>query len=162
MAKTTPKKVYIFKVALTGNKRIWRRIAIRGDQTLGKLHDAIFKAFDRYDFHLYSFYFPQPSSRGRARRRGADEYTHPFVLEDDPFAREGIQNAEKTKIDSLELEVGQSFDYLFDFGDSWEHVITVEETEAQAEKGIYPRILEKCGESPPQYPEPEEYDADEE
>ena len=75
---------------------------------------------------------------------------------------QGIQNAEKTKIDSLELEVGQSFDYLFDFGDSWEHVITVEETEAQAEKGIYPRILEKCGESPPQYPEPEEYDADEE
>ncbi|MDO5674488.1 MAG: plasmid pRiA4b ORF-3 family protein [bacterium] len=156
MAKTTEKKAYILKVALTGDEGIWRRIAIRGNHTLGKLHEAIFKAFDRYDCHLYSFYFPQPGSRGRARRRDALEYTHPFVLEDDPFAGEDAHNAEKTKIDSLGLIKGQSFDYLFDFGDSWEHVITVEATEAPAEKGRYPHILEKHGESPPQYPEPEE------
>ncbi len=56
------------------------------------------------------------------------------------------------------LVEGQIFGYLFDFGDFWEHVITVEETEAPAEKGRYPRILEKQGESPPQYPDPEEYD----
>jgi hypothetical protein len=159
MAKATEKKVYILKVALAGRKRIWRRIAIRGNHTLGKLHDAIFDAFDREDYHLYSFYFPQPGSRGRARRRDATEYTHPFALEDDLFPDKSAQNAEMTKIDSLGLEIGQSFDYLFDFGDCWEHVITVEATDAPAEKGgRYPRILEKRGESPPQYPDPEEYD----
>lgn len=58
------------KVALTGAKRIRRRVAIRGDRTLEKLGEAIFEAFDRYDPHLSSFYFPGPGSRGRERLRG--------------------------------------------------------------------------------------------
>ena len=36
------------------------------------------------------------------------------------------------------------------------HDITVEQTEAPAEKGRYPRVLEKHGRSPPQYPDLEE------
>jgi len=53
-----PHPVFIFKVALAGRKNIWRKIAIKGNQTLDDLHGAIFDAFDRYDDHLYSFYFP--------------------------------------------------------------------------------------------------------
>jgi hypothetical protein len=34
---------------------ISRTIQIRGDQTLERLHRAIFKAFDRFDQHLYEF-----------------------------------------------------------------------------------------------------------
>ncbi len=156
MAKAKETKVYIFKVALTDARRIWRRIAIRGDQTLEKLHKAIFEAFDRYDPHLYSFYFPKPGVRGRERLRDAVEYTHPYVLEDHPFGGRGLRNAAATKIEELKLEKGQSFDYLFDFGDSWEHLITVEQTDALVERGRYPRIVEKRGESPPQYPELDE------
>ena len=33
--------VFVFKVALKYQKRIWRKIAIRGDQSLATLHDAI-------------------------------------------------------------------------------------------------------------------------
>ena len=84
MTKSTEKKVYLLKVTLTGAKDIWRRIAIRGNHTLRTLHEAIFRAFDRYDFHLYSFFFPQPGSRD------AQEYTHPFVLEGDPFAGKDV------------------------------------------------------------------------
>ena len=73
MAKAKDTKVYIFKVALTDAKRIWRRIAIRGDQTLEKLHETIFEAFDRYDPHLYSFYFPKSGGRGREQLRDAAE-----------------------------------------------------------------------------------------
>ena len=90
ITKSTEKKVYLLKVTLTGAKDIWRRIAIRGNHTLGTLHEAIFRAFDRDDFHLYSFYFSQPGSRGQARRRDAQEYTHPFVLEGDPFAGKDV------------------------------------------------------------------------
>ena len=156
MPKAKETKVYIFKVALADAKRIWRRIAIRGDQTLEKLHRAIFKAFDRFDPHLYSFYFPKPGARGRERLRNAAEYTHPDVREDNPFNDRELYNAAATKIDELKLEKGQSFDYLFDFGDSWEHVITVEETDGRVERGRYPRIVEKRGESPPQYPDLDE------
>ena len=53
-----PQPIFIFKVALAGRKSIWRKIAMRGNQTLDDLHEAIFDAFDRYDEHLYSFYFP--------------------------------------------------------------------------------------------------------
>ena len=65
--KSTTAKVYVFKVALKGAKRIWRRIAIRSDQTLDELHQATFDAFDRYDEHLYSFYLPPLESRTLAR-----------------------------------------------------------------------------------------------
>ncbi|MBN1508626.1 MAG: hypothetical protein JW955_17395 [Sedimentisphaerales bacterium] len=39
--------VYTFKVALAGHKSIWRRIAVRGNQTLDHLHEVIFAAFNR-------------------------------------------------------------------------------------------------------------------
>ena len=154
--KANETKVYILKVALTDAKRIWRRIAIRGDQTFGTLHEVIFGAFDRYDPHLYSFYFPRPGSRGRGRLRDAAEYTHPYALKDHPFGDRGVRDAEATKLDDLKLEKGQSFDYLFDFGDSWEHLITVEQTDGPVERGRYPRVVEKRGDSPPQYPDLDE------
>lgn len=155
MAKTPVKTILTFKVTPAGNARIWRRIAVGGNQTLDHLHNAIFKAFDRYEEHLYSFYVAKPGKRGRAALRDADEYTHPYALTggfDD--GRRG--NAKKTKLDDLGLQVGQRLYYLFDFGDQWWHELTVEETDGQPEPGRYPRVLEKRGESPPQYAEEDE------
>jgi len=151
----TKARVYVFKVALAGQKRLWRRIAIRSDQTLDQLHAAIYEAFDRWDEHLYSFYFPKPGRRGRARFRDAEEYTHPFNCEDPGPLGWKPRNAAKTQIRRLRLKPGQTFDYLFDFGDQWMHEITVEATDGVPEKGRYPRILERHGESPEQYPDPE-------
>ena len=163
MKRSTTARLYVFKVALKGAKRIWRRIAIRSDQTLDELHEAIFDAFDRYDEHLYSFYLPPLESRGRARLRDATEYTHPYAAEEPgPFADEPIKNAAQTKIADLRLVPGQRFDYLFDFGDSWWHELTVEQTEGEAVAGAYPQIIEARGESPPQYPELDEEEEEEE
>jgi hypothetical protein len=149
--------VHIFKVALAARKRIWRRIAMRDNQTLDDLHEAIYLAFDRDDEHMYSFYFPRPGQKGRAALRGAVEYTHPFNAADPgPFADKPAANAKKTKLSALGLEPGRTFMYLFDFGDEWWHEITVEQTDAPDDKGRYPRIVEKKGDSPPQYPDAEE------
>lgn len=74
-------KEYVFKVALKGTKRIFRAIALRGDQTLEDLHEAIFAAFNRYDEHLYSFYFPKaPTGRATAGPIPR-EYTAPQLFE---------------------------------------------------------------------------------
>lgn len=153
--------VCIFKVALQGDKKIWRRVAVRRSQTLDHLHEVIYKAFDRYDPHLYSFYFPPPGAKGQAAVKWAKEYTSPIELE--PIYHQDMGkmpgNAARTKLSSLDLEPGQSFLYLFDFGDSWWHTVAVEDTFALAEPGRYPRVLEKRGESPPQYePLPDEED----
>jgi len=120
---------YLLKVSLRGAPAIWRRIAIRGDQTLDDLHATIFHAFDRFDEHLYSFYFPKAGSRGKRDRRMALEYTHPAAVEDDDAFGSKAGNAARTKIGSLLLRPGQRFDYLFDFGDSWEHEVLVEEVD---------------------------------
>ena len=149
--------LFVFKVGLAGRKSIWRKIALRGSQTLDDLHEAIFDAFDREEEHLYSFYFPKPGSKGRARIRNAQEYTCSYAAENAGGDEPGVKTTD-AKLTSLGLTRGRKFHYLFDFGDEWWHEITVEQTDAPAEKGKYPRILETHGASPPQYPDLEEED----
>ncbi len=150
--------VFIFKVALQDCEDIWRRIAARGNQTLNDLHWAIFKAFDRDDEHLYSFYFPTPGATGRNWLRNAVEYTHPYGADDpSPFGHARF-NAAEVKLSALELKPGQVFLYVFDFGDEWWHEITVEQIEVEPKRGKYPRVVERHGKSPPQYPDMEDED----
>jgi hypothetical protein len=163
MAKKKSNKIYEIKVKLKHAKKIWRLIAIRGDQTLDDLHNAIFNAFDRYDEHLYSFYLLEPGAKGRRRRDGALEFTHPYNFEGgDFFQDESVSNAAEVTIDDLNLEKGQVLEYVFDFGDNWEHEINVVRIEESAERKGYPRLLKQEGESPPQYPDSEDdYDEEE-
>jgi hypothetical protein len=153
---TSGATVCVLKVALKHKQTIWRRIAIRSDQTLDDLHWAIFKAFDREEDHLYSFYLSPPGLKGRAAMVEAAEYTHPFALEGAPFDDERCRNAEKTTIGSLRLSEGRQFRYLFDFGDSWEHELKVEAADQPLDPSRkYPVVVEKNSASPPQYLEVE-------
>ena len=118
------------------NRGVVRVFEIRGDQTLGDLHDAIFRAYDRWDDHLYEFQFGE----------------RPF----DPKVTYGVSGEEggdagATKLSSLGLKPNQIFGYWFDFGDNWYHQVQVERIE-QASPGVtYPREIKRVGESPPQY-----------
>ena len=135
--------------ALKYAKRIWRRIAISGEDTLETLHLVIFHAFDRFEDHLYSFYFTaNPTSKSRSRLRGAPEYS-------DPRAGSG-HPASAVQIGSLKLKPKSKFEYLFDYGDEWWHEITFEGKQSKQSDQRYPRILSLGGESPPQYPDPED------
>jgi hypothetical protein len=126
---------------------ISRTIQIRGDQTLEDLHKAIFKAFDRFDSHLYEFNLGT----------GPDDRTAIYSLPMPPeVALPGFEDdmegdVRTTTIDSLGLEVGRAFGYLFDFGDERLHQINVTAIEETPGKGRYPKIIEKVGKSPPQY-----------
>lgn len=67
VAKPRGKRLYTIEVALVSgpvsrdfarkNRTISRTIEAHGGHTLADLHDAIFRAFDRYDEHLYEFQF---------------------------------------------------------------------------------------------------------
>lgn len=71
--------------------------------------------------------------------------------EPDPRGTQRRFNAARTRLDTLGLRVGQQFEYLFDFGDSWWHEVKVERVEPVVSGRRYPEIVEKQGRSPAQY-----------
>jgi len=152
VAKERKRVVITFKVSLEGARQIWRRIDARDDQTLDDLHEAIYEAFDREEEHLYSFYFPAPGARGRARLRRAikidcpEAAAGPILSQDEP-----LPNTAEIRLSQLGLTPRQRFLYLFDFGDKWLHDITVGKVDGIPDGGDYPRIVEKHDGSPAQY-----------
>ena len=147
--------VYEFKVALEGNAKIWRTIAICDNQTLDDLHSIIFEAFDRFDEHMYSFYIPHTPKKKRPRRiyDVSTEYKHPYSFQESDWHETESYNAATVTIGSLNLQPKQILYYLFDYGDCWWHTITVKKVDAAADNGKYPRIIESKGDSPDQYPD---------
>lgn len=140
--------IYVFKVKLGYDKRVWREIEIRGGQTLHALSLAIVEAFDFYDWHLYSFYMS-----GRAWDPST-EYVTPDYIQD-PWDDEKMK-ANEVKISSLELEPKQRFLYLFDYGDEWRFEVQFLKRIASEDGVDYPRIAKRRRESPPQYPPDED------
>jgi hypothetical protein len=132
--------LYRFQVKLDWMKTVWRRIEMRGDQTLHDLHESIQDAFDWDDDHLYAFFLS-----GKAW----DSET----AYDSPYG-EGERSAAKYRLEHLPLRPGQQFLYLFDFGDELRHQVKLE---AIIPGGVrpdidYPTITEEHGKAPPQYP----------
>jgi hypothetical protein len=143
-----PANLYVLTVFLTGGpvpakfakKVISRTIEIRGDQTLEDLHEILFKAYDRFDEHLYEFQFGKRPFDPEGIRYGTQD-------EQDDLHRD----SRTTKMDDLTLKPGKVFGYWFDFGDDWFHQIQVDRIEKAIPTVQYPRIIRRVGKSPPQY-----------
>ena len=133
------------------NPVVSRTIQMRGDQTLEDLHFAIFDSFERDEEHLYEFQFGKGP-----RDRKALVYAMPHVF--DEFDERMVGIVDETTLDSLELKVGRSFAYWFDFGDDWWHQITVAAIDDKVPRGKFPKVTNRVGKSPPQYVD---YDEDE-
>lgn len=123
-----------------------RTIHIRGDQTLARLHEAIFDAYDREDQHMYEFQV--------GGKRTMDPKARRYML---PMAEDAFDDQKpaglvtRTTIDELGLKKGQAFGYWFDFGDDWWHQVTVVAIHEGPCVGKYPRVTARTGDSPPQY-----------
>jgi hypothetical protein len=146
----TPANLYVLTAYLKGgpvsekfaNKEISRVIEIRGDQTLEQLHEAIFKAFDRWDEHLYEFQFG---------KRPFDPDGPNYGVPDGPRGKKKAGDARTIKLDDLGLTPERVFGYWFDFGDDWFHQVQVERIEQAIPTVTYPRVIKRVGKSPPQY-----------
>ncbi|MBF0547123.1 MAG: plasmid pRiA4b ORF-3 family protein [Candidatus Riflebacteria bacterium] len=133
----------VTKEFLKKNKVVSRTIEILGSQTLSQLHHKIFSAFDREEEHMYEF---QLKGKGPNDPK-ADRYVLDMKQDD------GVGEVEATKISSLSLKEGESFGYVFDFGDEWWHQIYLDSIGEPDPKKDYPRVSKKLGASPPQYPD---------
>lgn len=112
---TTSAPIYHLKVSLEGIKPlIWRRLQVTGSASLGWLHAVIQVAMGWTNSHLHQFIvgkrlYSDPSF-------GLDEF------EDDPR----VLDENKTTILEIAPRARSAFVYEYDFGDSWDHRITVE------------------------------------
>ena len=136
------------------NPVVSRTIQIRGDQTLARLHDAIFDAFDRWENHMYEFQVGGKAPMDPNARR------YVLSIDGDPVADPAGEVA-RTRLDALNLTTGDTFGYWFDFGDDWWHQVSVVAIHDGPGGGKYPRVKAKVGESPPQYADWDEEDDDE-
>jgi hypothetical protein len=127
--------LYIFKVSL--DRKTWRRIAIPAALTLDDLSDTILRAFNFDNDHLYEFSY-------RNRFGATARILHPY-MEESP-------STDEVAIGEIQVRPGASMEYLFDFGDQWRFDVKLEAVDT-ADTGIKkPKILEKHGHAPPQYP----------
>ena len=139
------------------NPVISRTIEVRGDQTLEQLHNAIFRAFDRWDKHMYEL---RVGGRGPMDRR-AERCVPPMAMTDPAGTRRPAGNVARVTADALGLEAEQAFGYWFDFGDDWWHQISVVAIHDGPGAGKYPRVTAKTADSPPEYPDWDDEDEEE-
>lgn len=121
------------KVKLRGVSKppVWRRLLVRADTRLDRLHDAIVAAFGWQDYHMHVF------------TSGAEEFGMP-----DPEL--GFIDERLVSLGQLIGGVGDRLRYTYDFGDDWEHEIVVEELLDADPEIHYPVLVAAKGACPPE------------
>ena len=110
--KPEPVPVYQLKVTLDDIKPpIWRRIQVRGDVSLFKLHKIIQAAMGWEDYHLHQFIV------------GEDYYAVPSPEDSWPME---TKNEKRAKLFQVAPAEKAKFIYEYDLGDSWYHEVLVE------------------------------------
>ncbi|WP_370948577.1 plasmid pRiA4b ORF-3 family protein [Amycolatopsis sp. cg5] len=100
---------YQIKVQLVGVTKppVWRRIQVSAGFSLDQLHDVIQDAMGWFDCHLHKF---------------SDEWRE--YGDTDPEL--GYFDERTVRLSQLLAETGDKIHYTYDFGDNWDHVITLE------------------------------------
>jgi hypothetical protein len=124
---------------------IWRRVAVRGVTSPATLHKVIQATMGWLDYHLWEFTVDD-TIYGRADP------------EDLSWGRK-VEPASKTRLAKLLASGVETFGYVYDMGDNWEHRILVERIETAQPDKLYPEFLggerrcppEDCGGMPGYY-----------
>jgi len=128
-------------IELRGSKpRIWRRLSLPGDLTLDAVHTLFQAAMGWTDSHLHRF---QPG--------GEDAYGQPYFI----TQFDGAEGEEGTGEDGVRLDQvlrlpGDRLTYLYDFGDGWEHTVTLESVDPLTPNTREPRCLDGARACPPE------------
>lgn len=133
MGTTRGRQLYQFKVTLHGvSPQIWRRIQVWEDYTLDQLHRVLQVAMGWENYHLYEF------------RIGGAMYRDPH-----PENEPEILNAKRTRLCNV-LSGGAEFEYIYDFGDYWQHDLVLESVLLPSPDSLYPRCVAGERSCPPE------------
>ena len=114
---------------------IWREVEVATSISLKTLHAVIQAAFGWRNYHLWEF------SLGKHR------YGPPS---DADWREEPLVDAGKVRLADLLGPRKTKIDYLYDFGDSWEHRLTVSDVRAGDPDCSYPRYVAGERNGPPE------------
>lgn len=115
---------------------IWRRVEVPLTASLKALHDVIQAVMPFLDYHLFEFNVGD-------RRYGIPD------PEWDTIGRKTYA-AKITKLSKLIDRGSSKFNYTYDFGDNWQHTVTVEAVSAAEPMIEYPRYIDGGGRAPPE------------
>jgi hypothetical protein len=121
--------VFQFKIQIKGITKppVWRRIAVPADFTFLRFHQVIQEAFGWENCHLFEFRDKGRQGSICISAPGEDDY---WGL--DPFSES--LDASKTKLSTIFKNKFRTFIYIYDFGDDWEHAITLESISNEKQK----------------------------
>lgn len=105
------RRFYLLKIQLLDiEPAIWRRFVVPADITLDRLHDIIQIVMGWTDSHLHQFTI------------GKKRYT------EYPESKEDGLVCGLYRLGDLLKQKGRTFQYLYDFGDGWEHELVLEDS----------------------------------
>ncbi len=135
-------KILQLKIHLEGiTPKIWRRFLVKDNTSFHDLHNVIQLVMGWGNCHLYSFYINK------------EEIGLPNL-----DFRNDLLNAKKIRLRE-KLLLKQKMGYIYDFGDGWEHELTVEKILSDKDVALVPICLageracppEDCGSYPGYY-----------
>lgn len=133
---STPEQIARIRISLAHiTPEIWRRVEVPLGLHLKGLHDVIQAVFDWEDCHLFQF------------RIGEKIYGVPAPGED--YGRR-ILHAKAMRLATLVAKGIERFDYIYDLGDRWEHVVAIEAIHEADPAKLYPRFVDGARRGPPE------------
>ncbi|MCH9647723.1 MAG: plasmid pRiA4b ORF-3 family protein [Deltaproteobacteria bacterium] len=127
-------QIYQLKIHLVGiSPMIWRRLLVASETTIAQFHHILQVAMGWENFHLHRFTI-------HGKEYGI-RYDGGIGFTDDPW---------QVRLGDFRLRVNDIFHYEYDFGDSWEHQIRVEEILERDPKKKYPRCIDGRRACPPE------------
>jgi pRiA4b ORF-3-like protein/SEC-C motif-containing protein len=130
-------RVVRLKITPWRDRSCHRTVELPEGSTLQDVHQLIQREFDLDDDHLWAFflsgeYFDRETEFGTGERA----------------------RSPRVRLAELSLSPGMRIAYVFDFGDELRHDVRVESV-GPAAGPAGPRVVERVGTPPPQYPDPE-------
>jgi hypothetical protein len=129
--------IYQLNMSLIGIKpSIWRRFQVPANVHLHQFHLMLQAIMGWTNSHLYSF------------QVNGTEYGE--LDPDNEFDELDFVNSHKTRLNQVVLQKNASLIYIYDFGDGWQHKITVENILPVDISGRYPLCLAGARACPPE------------
>ena len=116
--------------------KVWRRVDVPLSSTLAALHEIIQVTMGWHDAHLFEF------------RIGDRIYGGPDS--DEEMYDRRVYQARSTRLQSLVARGVGRFLYIYDFGDSWQHDIVIEEVRNGEADIDYPVFIDGARRCPPE------------
>jgi len=101
---------WILKVKIVDvTPQVWRRVVVNDELTFMQLHNVLQISLGWLSYHMFSFEVGD------------------YRLDYDPLDENDVElNVNDIKLSEMPLNEKMKFQYIYDFGDYWEHEITIE------------------------------------